>query len=111
MLDKSYHEKNLKIILRDINTYTQDEYSRALLRLVCVADPIVMTEPEFTQQRLKAISDQVNGETIAPDNVTANCTCGAEGRYQNFQLGSWVWTCGKYGCLLGPSMTSAINSK
>ena len=64
MLDKHYHEKNLKIILRDIKNYTPDEYARALLRLVCVADPIVMTEPEFTQQRLKSISEVVNAPPL-----------------------------------------------
>ena len=68
MLDKHYHEKKLKMILRDIKSYTPDEYSRALLRLVCVADPIVMTEPEFTQQRLKAISEVVSGNPLLPEH-------------------------------------------
>ena len=59
MLDKHYQKKNLKRILRDLENYCPDEYARALLRLVCVVDPIVMTEPEFTKQRLKAIGEVV----------------------------------------------------
>ena len=68
-LDRNYHAKNLKRLLRDLDNYTADEYSRALLRLVCVADPIVMTEREFVQQRLKAISEMVNGEPILPGEI------------------------------------------
>lgn len=53
-LDRPYHKKNLEIILRDLNNYTSDELSRALLRLAVVADPLVLSEQEFMQARISA---------------------------------------------------------
>ena len=34
------------------------------------------------------------------------CYCGADGRYMNMSCGEYVWTCGKYGCLNPPKITT-----
>jgi len=46
-LDKHYHEKKLRMVLRDLSCMPADEYARALIRLANVADETVMREPEF----------------------------------------------------------------
>ena len=51
-----YYKKKLELVIRDINDYTPDEYARQLLRLVAVANPLVMNEDEFTKARLQAMS-------------------------------------------------------
>lgn len=46
-LDKHYHDKKLRMVLRDLACTPADEYARALLRLAKVADDSVVREPEF----------------------------------------------------------------
>ena len=57
-LDASYHKGKLKQIVRDIDNYHPDEFARSLLRLVVVASPVVMAEPEFGSARVEAILEE-----------------------------------------------------
>lgn len=46
-LDARYFHEKLRLILRDINSYTPTEMARALGRLAVTANPETMREPEF----------------------------------------------------------------
>lgn len=50
-LDKHYHDKKLRLVLRDLSAMPADEYARALIRLANVADDSVICEPEFAKLR------------------------------------------------------------
>lgn len=50
MLDHNYHKHKLQLVVRDIERYTEDELARELLRLVCVANPLIMLEKEFVEE-------------------------------------------------------------
>lgn len=50
-LDKHYHDKKLRLVLRDLSAMPSDEYARALIRLANVADDSVICEPEFAKLR------------------------------------------------------------
>lgn len=50
-LDKHYHDKKLRLVLRDLSDMPADEYARALIRLANVADDSVICEPEFAKLR------------------------------------------------------------
>lgn len=51
-LDQHYHDKKLRLVLRDLSGMPADEYARALIRLANVADESVILEPEFTRAQL-----------------------------------------------------------
>ena len=47
-LDTDYAEKKLKLILRDLDNYTPDEFAREMARLSMWADEhVIKHEPEF----------------------------------------------------------------
>tara|TARA_R110001583_G_scaffold155783_6_gene307462 strand:+ start:161 stop:514 length:354 start_codon:yes stop_codon:yes gene_type:complete len=68
-LDSSYFKLKLGELTRDADNYTPDEMARALLRLVCVASPVVMTESEFALQRQDAIHGVVNGRRARAEDM------------------------------------------
>jgi hypothetical protein len=46
-IDVAYHRNYLNQIVRDLDNYNDDEYARALLRMVNITSPKVMLEKEF----------------------------------------------------------------
>jgi hypothetical protein len=98
--DKSYQKKNLEIILRDLNSYTNDEYARSLLRLAFVVDSEVIKEDEFKQdivslpdEILNILKRQANQkhEYINPNFLTT-ITAALEDYYniEDFEVDKWV---------------------
>ena len=63
---KEYHREKLSQVLHNMDSYTTAEYARELLRLAVVASPITLTEHEFTQARIQALSDIANAPEILP---------------------------------------------
>ena len=61
-LDVDYQLNQLDIIMRNIDNYRPDEFSRAMLRLGVAADSYVIREPEFKKLANRATSLQVLAE-------------------------------------------------
>lgn len=47
-LDVDYFTKKIKLIIRDINNYTPDEFARECARMSVTADKTVVREMEFS---------------------------------------------------------------
>jgi hypothetical protein len=98
--DKKYQKKNLEIILRDLNSYKKDEYSRSLLRLSLLVDSDVINEDEFNKdivslpdEILNILKRQANQkhEYINPNFLTT-ITAALEDYYniEDFEVDKWV---------------------
>ena len=64
MEKQDYHRRKLEQIIQNLDSYVPAEYARDLLRLVVVASPITLTENEFTQARVKALSEISNSPEV-----------------------------------------------
>lgn len=87
-LDAGYFHGKLRLILRDINSYTPTEMARALGRLAITANSETMREPELN---VGALIDEPRYRDATPQPADKWIKCGDDAEFPTWVNGEVVW--------------------